>query len=307
MHYLILMKDWGINLNIKMKNKVLIILLLSVFFSKAQNSIFIYPDKVPGSENWSWQEKEILSDSVNQLHTVYNVTKPTLTVYSPDEALKNGTAVIICPGGGFHHLAIDKEGTKVAKWLISKGITAFVLKYRLVKTEFDAFGKEIPFSLADRKKIDSIIAPVVSFAIEDALMATKYVREHAERYKIRKDQIGIMGFSAGGAVAAGSVFNSDSTNRSNFWAAIYAYTGAIKQTTVPYDAPPLFITAATDDVLVLPNSSTKLYNDWITAGKSAELHIYSKGGHGFGMSKNNFPADSWIDRFGEWLSIQGFL
>ncbi|TRX03754.1 alpha/beta hydrolase [Flavobacterium gawalongense] len=290
-----------------MKNKIIIILLFYTFISKAQNVLSLYPDKVPGSENWSWQEKEIISDPVNQLHTVYNVTKPTLTVYSPDKALNNGIAVIICPGGGFHHLAIDKEGTRVAKWLNSKRITAFVLKYRLVKTEFDNSGKEIPFSLDDRKKFDSIIAPVVSFAITDALVAIKYVREHVTIYKIGKDRIGIMGFSAGGGVAAGSVFNSDSTNRPNFLAAIYAYTGAIKQTTVPSNAPPLFIAAATDNLLVLPTSSTKLYNDWIAAGKSAELHIYSKGGHGFGMSKKNLPVDSWIDRFGDWLGLQGLL
>ncbi|TRX11234.1 alpha/beta hydrolase [Flavobacterium gawalongense] len=291
-----------------MKNKILIILLFNIFISKAQNVLSLYRDKVPGSENWSWQEKEIISDPVNQLHTVYNVTKPTLMVYSPDKALNNGTTVIICPGGGFHHLAIDKEGTRIAKWLNSKGITAFVFKYRLVKTEFDTSGKEIPFSLDDRKKFDSIIVPVVSFAITDALIAIKYVREHAAEYAIEKNRIGIMGFSAGGAVATGTVFSPDGIgSRPDFVAAIYAYTDPFKEILVPSDAPPAFIAAATDDLLVPATSSTKLYNDWIAAGKSAELHIYSKGGHGFGMSKNNLPVDSWIDRFGDWLGLQGLL
>lgn len=291
-----------------MKNKILIVLLFNVFISQAQNVLSLYPDKVPGSQNWGWQEKEIITDPVNQLRTIYNVTKPTLTVYSPKKALNNGTAVIICPGGGFHHLAIDKEGTKVAEWLNSKGITAFVFKYRLVKTEFDGAGKAIPFSVDNRKKFDSIIAPVVSFAVTDALRAIKYVREHAAAYAIEKNKIGIMGFSAGGAVATGSVFSPDGIgNRPDFVAAIYAYTDPSKEISVPTDAPPAFIVAASDDVLVLPGSSTRLYSSWMAAGKSAELHIYSKGGHGFGMSKNNLPVDSWIDRFGDWLVLQGLL
>ena len=283
-----------------MKTKI-IILFFSAFVSNAQKVISLYPDKIPGSENWNWPEKVTVAED-SQLRTVYNVTKPTLTVYTPSKASNNGTAVIICPGGGFHHLAFDKEGTMVAKWLNSKGITAFVLKYRLVKTDFDASGNEVKNSNEARKKFDSITAPVVAFAITDALVAVKYVRENAEAYKIEKNRIGIMGFSAGGTVASGAVFNADSSNHPDFLGAIYAYTGALKNSSVPSDAPPAFIVAASDDQLVPAVSSTKLYNDWINAGKSAELHIYSKGGHGFGMVKKNLPVDSWIDCFGDWLS-----
>lgn len=291
-----------------MKNKILIILLFTVFISRAQNVISLYPDKAPGSENWNWQEKKIVTDSINQWHTTYNVTKPTLTVYAPDKALNSGTAVIISPGGGFHHLAIDKEGRIVAKWLNSIGITAFVFKYRLVKTKFDASGKAIRFSADDRKKFDSIIAPVIKFAITDALKSIKYVRENSVQYNIDKNKIGIMGFSAGGTVAVGTVFSSEGIgNRPDFVMPIYAYTGPFKDIPVPSDAPPAFIVATTDDRLVPVTSSTKLFNDWIASGKSAELHVYAKGGHGFGMEKKNLPVDGWIDRLQDWLAVQGYL
>ena len=116
-----------------------------------------------------------------------------------------------------------------------------------------------------------------------------------------------MGFSAGGTVAAGVAFSYDQATRPDFIAPIYVYTGALEKATVPKDAPPLFLAAATDDQLGFASHSTGLYNDWIGAGKSAELHMYAKGGHGFGMRKQNLPVDSWIDRFGEWLGWLGYL
>ncbi len=116
-----------------------------------------------------------------------------------------------------------------------------------------------------------------------------------------------MGFSAGGSVTCGVVFNGKEESRPDFVAPIYAYTNALKLTTVPDDAPPIFIVAATDDDLGLAPQSVKLYSDWIAAGKTAELHMYSKGGHGFGMTKKGLPVDSWIERFGDWLKLQGFM
>jgi acetyl esterase/lipase len=96
-------------------------------------------------------------------------------------------------------------------------------------------------------------------------------------------------------------------NRPDFLAPIYFYKTALGNPTVPKDAPPIFICAASDDQLGLATHSTNLYNDWLTAGKSAELHMYLKGGHGFGMRKQNIPTDTWIDRFGDWLRLQGLL
>lgn len=291
-----------------MKNRILIIFLLIAFISEAQNVISLYPDKAPGSEHWNWQEKKILTDTTHQWHTVYNVVEPTLTVYTPEKTLNNGTSVIICPGGGFHHLAINKEGTAVAKWLNSIGITAFVFKYRLVKSQFDASGKAIRFSTANRKRFDSIIAPIVSFAINDASKSIKYIRDNADKYNLKKDRIGIMGFSAGGTVATGTVYSPDGAgSRPNFVVPIYAFTDPLKEIEVPSDAPPAFIVAAADDLLVPATSSTKLFNDWVAAGKSAEMHIYSKGGHGFGMQKKSLPVDGWINRFQDWLDAHGYL
>lgn len=289
-----------------MKNTILILLLFSAFAANAQKVIPLYQGKAAGSENWNWNEKEMFSETF-QTKVVYNVSQPTLTMYAPDKALANGTAMIVCPGGGFHTLSINSEGIEVAKWLNSKGITAFVLKYRLVKSETDDPVKELFPLFENRKKLDSINAPVVTLAIADGLAAIQYVRDHAAEYNIEKNKIGIIGFSAGGTVAAGTVYNSKGNNRPDFAAPIYAYTGALKNTVVPADAPPLFIAAASDDQLGLAPNSVKTYSDWLAAGKSAELHIYSKGGHGFGMRKLNLPVESWIERFGDWLKLQDLL
>jgi acetyl esterase/lipase len=116
-----------------------------------------------------------------------------------------------------------------------------------------------------------------------------------------------MGFSAGGTVTASVTFQYTADTRPDFVAPIYAYMGAVKAADVPKDAPPMFIVAATDDQLGLAPDSVKLYSQWIAAKKSAEMHLYAKGGHGFGMRKQNLPTDQWIERFGEWLGVQGLL
>ena len=116
-----------------------------------------------------------------------------------------------------------------------------------------------------------------------------------------------MGFSAGGTVTMGTVFNYTVADRPDFAAPVYAYMNALKNQAMPADAPPLFICAATDDQLGMASHSSNLYNAWIAAKKQAELHIYSKGGHGFGMRKQGLPVDKWIERFGEWLDVQGLL
>ena len=116
-----------------------------------------------------------------------------------------------------------------------------------------------------------------------------------------------MGFSAGGTVTASVAFQYSTETRPDFVAPIYAYLGAVKPADVPKDAPPMFLVAATDDQLGLAPDSVKLYSMWQTAKKPVELHLYAKGGHGFGMRKQNLPTDQWIDRFGEWLGLQGLL
>ncbi len=274
----------------------------------AQRVIPLHEGKAPGSESWTWSEAENTKNLFNT-RVIYNVSSPTLTAYLPDPSVATGTAVVVAPGGGFHTLSIDSEGIDVARWLNGKGVAAFVLKYRVVHSLTNDPVAELMPKMQDSKKLDEENAPVVPLAIADGKRAVEYVRGHAAQFGLRPDRIGLMGFSAGGTVAMGVGFDYSPANRPDFLAPIYPYlgTGAISKQTVPADAPPLFVCAATDDQLKLAPQSTKLYNDWIAAGKPAELHLYAKGGHGFGMRKQNLPTDTWIDRFGDWLALNGYL
>ena len=132
----------------------------------------------------------------------------------------------------------------------------------------------------------------------------KVVRQRASEWGIAPDRIGILGFSAGGMVTMGVVMQSDGESRPNFAAPIYG--GSTGGAAVPANAPPLFILCADDDALMAAGSA-RLYSEWKAAKKSAELHIYSKGGHGFGMNRRGLPVDNWIERFGDWLGTQGLL
>jgi acetyl esterase/lipase len=290
----------------KFKTTVLIgLFLILANVVSAQKVIGLYPGAAPGSEKWTHKEKEYFSKVWNT-QVVTNVAQPTLTLYAPEPSVANGTAVIICPGGGFHALSINSEGIDVARWLNKKGVTAFVLKYRLVPTGEDGT-KEVMEKMSKGKSLDDENMPVIPLAIADGAAAVTYVRKHAAEFGISPSRIGLMGFSAGGTVTAGVVFNYTAESRPDFVAPVYAYMGALKNMTVAQDAPPMFVVAASDDQLGLAPDSVSLYSKWIAAKKSAELHLYSKGGHGFGMRKQNLPSDQWIERFGEWLAVQGLL
>lgn len=287
-----------------MRIKLTLALLLCFSIAYAQKVIPLYPGKAPGSESWTWKEKEMYSD-IWQTQVVYNVSEPTLTVYPAPPATANGTSVIIAPGGGFAALSINSEGIDVAKWLNTKGVTAFVLKYRLNHTNSEDPVKEL--MAIDRNKRDEDNAKLIPMAIADGREAVKYVRVHASEFGIDPGRIGLMGFSAGGTVTAGTAFTYTAESRPDFVAPVYAYTGTLKDNAVPADAPPIFLVAATDDQLGLAPHSVELYNKWMAAGKPAELHMYTKGGHGFGMRRQYLPSDTWIDRFGDWLEVQGLL
>jgi acetyl esterase/lipase len=265
--------------------------------------IHLYNGPAPGSENWKQHEQESRTN-LWQTRVVFNVTDPTLTVFQPSPGAANGTAVVICPGGAFFALSIDSEGGEVARWLNNKGVTCFVLKYRLVECKTDDPTREV----MERGPLDDIVAPVVKLALADANTAIGYVRQHAGELGVNPERVGIIGFSAGGTVAVSAAMNYTAASRPNFAAPIYpAYNWAIKSKGVPADAPPAFILAASDDPLGLAPQSVSIYQDWIAAGKSAELHLYSKGGHGFGMHQQHLPTDHWIERFADWLEVQGLL
>ena len=249
---------------------------------------------------WKNPEREYFSNVWNN-PVVTNVSQPTLSVYRPDHP--NGCAVVICPGGALYALSIDSEGRDVAKWLNQKGVTAFVLKYRLVPTGEDAT-KEV---MEDGPRVLEKARQLLPLAVSDGLNAIEHVRDHADQYQIDPRRIGIIGFSAGGAVTMGATYGCESKNKPDFIGPIYAWMDVVPEQAVPSDAPPMFALCATDDPLQLAPASVKLYSDWIKAGVSAELHMYSKGGHGFGMKKQNLPSDRWIERFTDWMDAQGLL
>ncbi len=270
----------------------------------AQDKVIrLYDGPAPGSESWKHQEKENRTNLWNT-RVVFNVVNPTLTVFAPDPAKAVGTAVIICPGGAFFALSIDSEGNDVARWLAARGVTGFVLKYRLVKCDTDDPTREV---MTKGPSFAELVAPIVKLAMADGQTAVRYVRQHAAEYGVKPDRIGLIGFSAGGTLVTSVAYNYSTETRPDFVAPIYpAYDLAIKAE-VPADAPPMFILAATDDQLGLAPNSVRLYTDWTAAKKSAELHLYAKGGHGFGMRKQDLPSDRWIERFADWLEVQGWL
>jgi len=188
--------------------------------------------------------------------------------------------------------------------LIKKGITVFVLKYRLFHCLTEDPVKELMTKMGT-KQFEEDIAPVITMAIADGTQAVTYVRQHAADWNIDPQHIGLMGFSAGGTITAAVAYSHTTESRPDYVAPIYAYVAGFSKREVPNDAPPMFVAAATDDQLA--QHSLALYNDWIASKHAAEIHIYAKGGHGFGMRKQNLPSDNWIERFADWLQSQGLM
>jgi dienelactone hydrolase len=273
----------------------------------------IWTGIAPGSEQWHQKEVESSGPPFNT-RIVRNVTVPTITMFAP--TTPNGTAVLIGPGGGFLMEELDKEGSELARWLSSKGVTAFVLKYRLKETPADneqfleVFktlghpGENQPHTTPQRKVSVSDVE-IRSLAIADGQQAVKLIRQHASEWNINPDRIGIIGFSAGGIVSVGVALHHNEASKPNFAASIYG--GVRDDSPVPKDAVPMFIVCASDDPRVNPTTSSELYNDWRAVTPLTELHIYMKGGHGFGVSKRGLPVDQWVERYAEWLGQLGFM
>ena len=283
------------------KISLLFSFFLIVQIGLAQEFIEI-PFEKSKTVKWENEERQYFSDIWNT-EVVTNVSVPTLQVFQPEKP--NGTSVIIAPGGALYAHSINSEGRNVAKWLADKGITAFVLKYRLVPTGKDAVqevsddGKNNPARIAER------VAPVLPLSVADGLSAISYVRQNAEKYQLDPNKIGFMGFSAGGAVTMGVAYNYTEANRPNFIVPVYAWTSAYPVQEAPENAPDLLVICASDDPLGLAPGSIEIYNSWLKAGYIPELHMYAKGGHGFGMKKQGLPSDNWIQRFYDWSVAQG--
>jgi len=279
-----------------------------------ENTIDIWEGNIPNQNKTN--DKEIQGD--RDIVWIENVQQPTLEVFLPTERYATDKAVIICPGGGYEGLAYDLEGTDIAKWYNTKGITAFVLKYRLPNSK----------SIITKHK-----AP-----LQDVQRAIKYVRYHSEKWNIAKNKIGIMGFSAGGHLAAslGTHYTTETvtedlintTNaRPDFMVLAYPVISMNSNHThkgsrenllgnepnndlvdfysnelnVDKNTPPTFIVHCGDDDVVSVSNAILFYQALQKENIPAEMHIYPKGGHGFGLGIGKGNLQSWTDRLYEWL------
>ncbi len=247
-----------------------------------------------------------------------NVSDPTLTVFRPTNGKSNGNGVIVCPGGGWRILAWEHEGLDVARWLAARGYTAFLLKYRVrgtppTQAEYDAeMAKQHSQIDATRKgrnaaRALSDIIPAETIrearaaAADDGRRAVAIIRERSKQWDIDPAKVGMIGFSAGAFLVVDVAVDPRAAPLA-FVASIYG--GETLGRPVPADAPPLFTVMAQDDVLVY-RLVEGLYADWTDAERSAEMHIYRRGNHSFGMVKQGSPSDRWINLFHEWLADQG--
>jgi acetyl esterase/lipase len=257
--------------------------------------------------------------SAGDVDMLRNVSDPMLSVYRPTNGQPNGVGVIVCPGGGWRILAWQHEGVDVAHWLAARGYTAFVLKYRVRGTpvaqrDYEAemaqndarvdrsrTGKAAFRALRDIIPAEAFRAPRAA-AADDGRRALAIVRDRAREWNVGPAKIGMIGFSAGAFLAIDVALDLPTAPLA-FIAAIYG--GEAQGRPIAKNAPPLFTCIAQDDVR-LYRVVEGLYSDWTDAGGSAELHIYRRGGHGFGMLKQGLPCDHWIDQFRDWLLDLGF-
>ena len=284
-----------------MKKFALLLALLSAFSSAAQEVVAL-PNTNTTSLSWEGDEKEYYS-SLWETQVITNVSSPSLEVFRANPMLANGSAVIIAPGGALFAHAIEKEGNDVAKWLVQKGITAFVLRYRLYPTGEDGV-KEVMDGWDNAVPMAQQVLPL---AVQDGINALAHVRENASDYGIDPKKVGFMGFSAGGALTMQVTFASPETETPDFIVPVYPWMPIIEGYEIPEEGPPMLAICASDDPLLLAAGTAKLYSEWIDEGHVAELHLYSKGGHGFGMLQQGFPVDAWIQRFYDWAQAEGLV
>jgi len=220
---------------------------------------------------------------------VMDVRDPTITIYRPEKP--NGTAVIVAPGGGYMFMTYISEGSQVCEWLNSIGVTGVLLKYRVPTRD-----EKEPFAMP----------------VEDARRAMKIVRERAAEWNVDPKRVGLLGFSAGGNLLGHAAW--DSGDKPDFGVMIYGggfldYNDKTKFRegfAIPKDGVPMFFAVAHDDKSN-PIEATRLYLEYKKLCLPAELHVFTKGGHGFGMRKMGNPINEWPQRCAEWMSVMGWL
>jgi acetyl esterase/lipase len=249
-----------------------------------------------------------------------NISKATLTPFFPEKGKANGAVVIVAPGGGYRWLSMGNEGWEVAEALAKKGITAFVLKYRLFPTaekleDFTAWMNRprpapapapAPGSASQKtdeapKNTNPMAQMDLSNQLEDAEAAYAMIVKNATTWGIDTKRIGMIGFSAGAGLTMHATLNSK-TMKLAFIGPIYGGMGPVK---VPADAPPMFNVIASDDFLF--NSQFGVIDSWFKAKRPVEFHLYQNGGHGFGLGNPNRTSNKWFDAFIHWLEVNKFL
>jgi len=256
------------------------------------NIIEVWPDKVP-DQMAKKQEAKIAKDKGDGVIRLSEVTNPIMTIYSPTSDKSNGKGIIICPGGGYNILAHNLEGTQIGEWLSSLGYTAFVLQYRVPQKQ--------------------------AGALQDVQRAIRIIRKDASKWHLNTNQIGVMGFSAGGSLSARastlydiSTYDridkaDDITCRPDFSVLIYpAYLdqgenrSLTPELNVTEATPPMFIFATADDKY--GNSALVMTTALRDAKVPVELHMLAEGGHGYGMRETNEAGKTWPILLEKWLS-----
>jgi endo-1,4-beta-xylanase len=242
-------------------------------------------------------QPEVVTENAAHEHTVTNVHNPTITAFLPPGDKATGVAIVIAPGGGHRFLSIDHEGYDVGKWLASIGVAGFVLKYRLARAE------NSPYTVED--------------AVRDASRAIRVIRGRAAEWRVNPAKVGILGFSAGGEVAVLAATKFDGGNpeasdpidrqssRPDFQVLIYPGVQA-GNILVTKDTPPAFMLCANNDAG--PSSAIPvLAQELKKVGVPVEIHIYNRGGHGFGIRPGPLPIASWPQRVEEWMADSAIL
>lgn len=270
-----------------------IIIFLSMNHIYAQSEILLWPNGAPGSEGKSTPEHVRINEPTGD-HVVSQIHHPSITPFIPAIETNTGIAVIVAPGGGHRELWIDHEGYNIAKKLQQHGIAAFVLKYRLAKDSSSTYSIDVD-ELADIQR------------------AIQLVKSRAEKWKINPNKLGVMGFSAGGEVAAlaamkftdGNVAASDPLEKFSSRPAFQAliYPGNAQRFEVVPNAPPLFILGGYEDRTDIAVGIAEVYLKYKKKNVPAELHIYANAGHGFGLrSTAKGAVSTWLDRFVDWVN-----
>lgn len=276
---------------------VIFLLPIALLAADEPKEILLWPNGAPGSEGKT--EKEVAEKSANGERKVWSIHHPTLTPYLPAKGKATGAAVIIAPGGAHRFLCVDHEGYNVAQWLSERGIAAFVLKNRLAKETNSTY------------KIDVE-------ALADTQRAVRLVRSRAKEWSVNPQSVGVMGFSAGGELAALASVRFDGGKegapdlverescKPDFQALIYP--GRSRDIQPAKDSPPVFLACGYKDRPDIAEGLADVYLRFKRIGVPAELHIYSEAGHGFGMRANMKGAvGGWLARFEEWLGDRSFL